>query len=148
MPTRAVFCRYAPPDAKGHLRPTVWGTPQWATLAAASCYTREVRTPPHDATLAAGSPCLLFIEVPPAQVAALGNTFTALDELPETRVFANLRGGDAPSAGQRVVLRAILNAFGLDGAAASAQAATFGDFLRFVAVSAWGNSALPDESIS
>ena len=135
---RVIMCRFAPLNAKGQLRPAVVTTAEFLALQAAGC-SAEIKSPP-GATVAPGDPCLLLVDVPDAQAVALEPTFTAIDALPETRVLPSLRGTDTLSNAQRTRMRQILDAFGVDGTAASQASADFGDFIRYVLRTAWQHS--------
>ena len=133
-----MLCRFASLNAKGQLRPSIVTTPEFLALQAAGC-SAGFFSPPAD-TLAPGSRCLAIIDVPDARAAALASTIAALDDGVGVRVLPNLRGGDPPSGAQRLALRSVLNDAGLDGLAASQASADFGDFIRYVLVTAWQNS--------
>lgn len=134
---RIVLCRVVALDPKG-CRPTITATAEFRALLDAGCRADYIM--PQADVVTTASPCMAIIDVPDAQETALEATFTAIAALPGTWVLPRLRGSDGVTGPQRTAIRAALNALGVDGTAAAAASADFGDFLRYVAVTAWQNT--------
>ena len=143
---RVILCRFAAPNAKGILHPTIATTPEFTILRASGC-SAHYYSPPAN-TLAEGSPVLVILHVPDAQAAALAPTIAALDDNAGVRVLPNLRGTQTLSGSQRTAVRAILNSFSINGTEASQTSTDFGDFLRYILVNAWQNTGFDKAKIT